>query len=96
MYILLLYRYYNLLYQCFINHYQSVPVFYITILPMITNKLPSYTITNHSVGNFLPIGSQCFTNHKFTPMVLGNFPIAANVLPLVPIGIDIHDMYGTS
>ena len=23
-------------------------------------------IINHSIGNFLPIGSQCFTNHQFT------------------------------
>ena len=25
-----------------------------------------YIITNHNIGNFLPIGSQCFTNHQFT------------------------------
>ena len=32
--------YSNLLYQCFINHYQSNPELYITSLPMITNNLP--------------------------------------------------------
>ena len=44
-------------------------------------------ITNHSIGNFLLIGSQCFTNRQF--MALGNLPIAVNGLPLVPIGNDI-------
>ena len=46
-------------------------------------------ITNHSIGNFLLIGSQCFTNRQF--MALGNLPIAVNGLPLVPIGNDMRD-----
>ena len=28
-----------------------------------------YSITNHSIGNFLPIDSQCFTNHQFTSSI---------------------------
>ena len=79
----------DLLYQCFMNHYQSDPVLYITIFPMITNKLPIHIITNHRIGNFLPIGSQCFTNHHL-PVALENLPIAANGLPLVPIDNDIQ------
>ena len=43
---------------------------------------------NHSIGNFLPIGNQCFTNHNL-PLALGNLPIAANGLSLVPIGNDM-------
>ena len=48
-------------------------------------------ITNHRIGNFLPIDSQCFTNHNL-PLALGNFPIAANDLPLVPIGNEGHPL----
>ena len=33
-------NYSNLLYHCFTNDYQSDPVFYVTSVPMITNKLP--------------------------------------------------------
>ena len=33
-------NYYNLLYQCFTNHYQSDSVLYISSLPMITNNMP--------------------------------------------------------
>ena len=50
------------------------------VLPVIANLTQCFTypiyqwlsiicqfiITNHSIGNFLPIGSQCFTNHQFT------------------------------
>ena len=50
------------------------------VLPIITNLTQCFTypvyqwlsiicqfmITNHSIGKFLPIGSQCFTNHQFT------------------------------
>ena len=32
---------------------------------MTTNKLQLH-ITNHSIGNFLPIGSSYFTNDQFT------------------------------
>ena len=59
----------NLMYQCFTNHYQSDLVLYITNLSMITNKLPIHYITNHNIGNFLPTGSQCFTNHQFTNVI---------------------------
>ena len=48
-------------------------------------------ITNHSIGNFLPIDSQCFTNHQFTNGT-GNLQITANGLPLVPIGDYIREM----
>ena len=33
-------NYYNLLYQCFTNHYQSDSVPYISSLPMIINNFP--------------------------------------------------------
>ena len=82
-------NYSNLLYQCFTNHYQYNPVLYITHLPMITNKLPIQHYRNHIIGNFLPIGSQCFTIINL-PMALGNLPIAGNGLPLVPTGSDIQ------
>ena len=59
-------NYSNLIHQCFINHYQSDPMFYITSLPIIREINCQYIITNHSIGNFLPIGSQCFTNYQFT------------------------------
>ena len=58
-------NYSNLLYQSFINHYQSELVLYITSLPMITNKLPIHYYQS-SIGNFLPIDSQCFANYQFT------------------------------
>ena len=58
--------YSNLLYQCLTNHYQYDPVFYITSLPMITKKLAIHYYQSYSIGNFFPIGSQCFTNHQFT------------------------------
>ena len=49
-------------------------------LPIITNLIQcftylvyqwlpinyQYSIISHNTGNFLPIGSQCFTNHQFT------------------------------
>ena len=44
-----------------------------------------YSITNHSIGNFLPIGSQCFTNHQFTSSI-GKF---TNTCQWIPIGNDI-------
>ena len=44
-----------------------------------------YSITNHSIGNFLPIGSQCFTNHQFTSSI-GKF---TNSCQWIPIGNDI-------
>ena len=49
-----------------------------------------YSITNHSIGNFLPIGSQCFTNHQFTSSI-GKF---TNSCQWVPIGNDIWGMTG--
>ena len=59
-------NYSNLMHQCFINHYQSERMFYISSLP-ITRKINcQYIITNHSIGNFILIGSQCFTNYQFT------------------------------
>ena len=42
-------------------------------------------ITNHSIGNFLPTGSQCFTNHQFTSGIWK----LTNGLPLVSVGNDI-------
>ena len=57
-------NYSNVLYQCFTNFYQSDLVLYITSLLMITNKLPIHH-SNHSIGDYLPIGSQCFTNRQF-------------------------------
>ena len=51
-------NYSNLMYQCFTNHYQSDPV-----------PIHHY---QSSVGNFLPVGSQCFTNHQFTNGTIGN------------------------
>ena len=47
-----------------------------------------YSITNHSIGNFLPIGSQCFTNHQFTSSI-GKF---TNSWQWIPIGNDIWGM----
>ena len=44
-----------------------------------------YSITNHSIGNFLPIGSQCFTNHQFTSSI-GKF---TNSCQWIPFGNDI-------
>ena len=67
--------YSNLLHQCFTNHYQSEPVLYITSLRMITNKL-LYIATDHSTGNFLPVGGQCFNNHQFTNGI-GKFTIGS-------------------
>ena len=76
-------NYSNLLYQCFTNHYQSDPELYITSLPMITNNLPIITLVISSplVANVLSIIN--------LPMSLENSAIAANGLPLVPIGNDI-------
>ena len=44
-----------------------------------------YSITSHSIGNFLPISSQCFTNHQFTSSI-GKF---TNSCQWIPIGNDI-------
>ena len=74
-------NYSNLLYQCFSNHYQSDPVLYIISLPMITNKLPI-----HLPIIALVISSPLAAN--VLTMALGNLPIAANGLQLVPIGND--------
>ena len=76
-------NYCNLLYQRFTNHYQSDPELYITSLPMITNNLPIITLVISSplVANVLSIIN--------LPMSLENSAIAANGLPLVPIGNDI-------
>ena len=47
-----------------------------------------YSIINHSIGNFLPIGSQCFTNHQFTSSI-GKF---TNSCQWIPIGNDVWGM----
>ena len=60
---------------------------YITSLTLITNKLPiplpiiALIIFSPLVANVLPIIK--------LPMTLRNLPIAANGLPLVPVGKDI-------
>ena len=89
-------NYSNLIYQCFTNHYQSDPVLYITNLPMIIcwYKLPmincQYIISNHSIDNFLP-DTNVLPIINF-PVALGNLHVAANGLPLVPIGSGIWDI----
>ena len=79
--------YSNLLYQFFTNHYQPDPVLYIFSLPMIIYNLPIHhyqskqVIASPLVANVLPIIS--------LPMALGDLPIVANGLPLIPIDNDI-------
>ena len=68
------------------------------VLPIITNLilyfiLPTncqYIIINHSIGNFLPNGTQCFTKHSL-PLASWNLPIVAKGLLLVPIGNDMQE-----
>ena len=78
---------YNLLFQCFTSHCQSHSVLYISGLSMITSNLPIHHY--HSIGNFLPIGSQYFTYHQF-PNGTGKFTNSCQWLPLVPFGNDIR------
>ena len=66
--------YFDSVYNCqlFTNHL-SISFYITNLMKYFTQPvyqwLPincQYIITNHSIGNFLSIGSQHFTNHKFT------------------------------